>query len=62
MSRTLYDQDFYEWTQHEAGLLRSGNAREADLTHIAEELEDLGRRDRHEMESRRICVAEHDHH
>ena len=52
MSRTLYDQDFYLWTQREAGLLRSGDAKEADLAHIAEELEDLGRRDRHGMESR----------
>jgi Domain of unknown function DUF29 len=44
-SETLYDEDFYAWTQQQAALLRrlppAGN--ELDLEHIAEEIEDLGR-------------------
>jgi hypothetical protein len=36
----LYEKDFYEWTVHNARLLRSGRASEADLAHIAEEIED----------------------
>jgi hypothetical protein len=44
---SLYDEDFYAWTQRQAGLLRAlappGN--ELDLEHIAEEIEDLGRSD-----------------
>jgi len=38
----LYDQDFAEWTRQNAELLRSGRASEADLEHIAEEIEDMG--------------------
>ncbi len=46
-SETLYDEDFYAWTQQQAALLRrllpAGN--ELDLEHVAEEIEDLGRGD-----------------
>ena len=45
----LYQQDFYAWTVRNAELLRSGRAGEADLAHIAEEIEDLGRRERREL-------------
>src|SRR5262244_1380113 len=42
---TLYEADFYAWTQQQAKLLRRlpaiGN--ELDLEHIAEQIEDLGR-------------------
>jgi Domain of unknown function DUF29 len=41
-----YETDFYAWTQHQAGLLRRLPAisNELDIEHIAEEIEDLGRR------------------
>ena len=48
----LYDRDFYEWTLRNAELLRSGRASEADLDHIAEEIEDMGKRERRELVSR----------
>jgi hypothetical protein len=48
----LYDRDFYEWTLCNAELLRSGKASEADLAHIAEEIEDMGKRERRELVSR----------
>ena len=48
----LYDRDFYEWTLRNAKLLRSGKAAEADLDHIAEEIEDMGKRERRELISR----------
>ncbi len=51
-SADLYDQDFYEWTVRNAELLRSGRVSEADLEHIAEEIEDMGRRERRELVSR----------
>ena len=46
-SKTLYDEDFYAWTQHQTALLRrlSPAGNELDLEHIAEEIEDLGRSD-----------------
>lgn len=42
MSSTLYDHDFYAWTNEQAGLLRAGKLSEADLEHIAEEIESMG--------------------
>ncbi len=55
----LYEKDFYEWTQRNAELLRSGNVREADLTHVAEELEDMGRRERRALLSRTAVLTAH---
>ena len=43
----LYDTDFAEWTRENAELLRSGRVADADLVHIAEEIEDMGKRERH---------------
>lgn len=48
----LYDRDFYQWTLQNAELLRAGRAGEADLEHIAEEIEDMGKRERRELISR----------
>jgi len=45
-TKALYDTDFVEWTAHVAGMLRQGRLDEADLEHIAEEIEDLGRSER----------------
>ena len=47
----LYELDFFEWTQAQAELLSQGCFESADIPHIAEELADLGRRDRRETES-----------
>jgi hypothetical protein len=55
----LYDTDFAEWAQQNAELLRSGRVSEADLENIAEEIEDLGRRERHALESRFMRLMEH---
>src|ERR1700693_2206970 len=48
----LYDGDFFEWTQHSAVLLRAGRCEQADIEHIAEEIEDMGKRDLRELNSR----------
>ena len=48
----LYDEDFFEWTRRSAGLLRSGRFERADIEHIAEEIEDMGKRDLKELNSR----------
>lgn len=45
-AKTLYDADFVEWTARTAELVRSGRFDEVDLEHVAEEIEDLGKRDR----------------
>jgi len=50
----LYDQDFYQWTQTTAALIRQGKWHEVDADYLAEELESLGKRDRRELESRLV--------
>jgi len=55
----LYDRDFFEWTVRNAELLRRGCVQEADLEHIAEEIEDLGKRDKREVISRYTVLVMH---
>ncbi|HEX3743092.1 MAG TPA: DUF29 domain-containing protein [Bryobacteraceae bacterium] len=55
----LYERDFYEWTVRNAELLRSGRASEADLGHIAEEIEDMGKRERRELLHRLSILIAH---
>jgi hypothetical protein len=49
---TLYDQDFYAWTQQQVELLRSGHLQELDIENMVEEIESLGRQERQELENR----------
>jgi hypothetical protein len=49
---TLYDQDFYEWTQRSARELRDHTISRDDLELVAQEIEDMGKRDFREMKSR----------
>src|ERR1700679_916982 len=58
-SAELYDRDFYRWTVQNAELLRAGRASEADLEHIAEEIEDIGKRERRELISRLSVLIGH---
>jgi hypothetical protein len=51
-NQQLYDQDFYAWTHEQAGLLRAGRLSEADVEHIAEEIESIGKREKRELVSR----------
>jgi hypothetical protein len=55
----LYDRDFHEWTIRNAELLRSGRAADADLDHIAEEIEGMGKRERRELLSRLGVLVAH---
>jgi Domain of unknown function DUF29 len=55
----LYDRDFFEWTARNAELLRQGCTQEADLEHLAEEIEDLGNRDRRGVENRLVVLITH---
>jgi hypothetical protein len=58
---SLYEEDFYAWTQQQAELLRRlpavGN--EIDLEHIAEEIADLGRSDLRAAQSLCEHIVEH---
>jgi len=48
----LYDRDFAEWAARNAALLRQRRFDEADVEHVAEEIEDMGKRDRREVSNR----------
>jgi hypothetical protein len=56
---SLYDSDFYLWTQQAAESLRSGVLASDDLEHAAEEIADIGKRDRRELESRMMALVTH---
>jgi hypothetical protein len=55
-NRQLYDQDFYAWANEQAELLRAGRLSEADIEHIAEEIESMGRSEKRELVNR-LAVA-----
>src|SRR5450432_4083555 len=56
---SLYDSDFYLWTQRASGQLRSGKLAADDLEHAAEEIADMGKRDRRELQSRMMVLVMH---
>ena len=55
----LYEQDFFQWTQTTAALIRQGKWPEVDPEYVAEELESLGKRDRRELASRLQVLLMH---
>jgi hypothetical protein len=55
----LYEQDFYAWANEQAGLLRAGKLSEADIEHIAEEIESMGKGEKRELASRLTVLLLH---
>src|SRR5260370_32766860 len=56
---SLYDEDFAIWTAETARLLRAGRFDEVDIEHVAEEIEDMGKRDKRELHSRLTVLILH---
>jgi hypothetical protein len=56
---SLYDRDFFEWTQTIAEQLLRGSVSQADLERVAEEIADMGKRDRREVHSRMVVLIMH---
>ena len=60
---TLYEADFFAWTQQQAAVLRRMAAErvnsELDLENLAEEIDDVGKNRKHEVESRLETIIEH---
>ena len=54
-----YDEDFFAWTEEQARLLRAGEFSQLDIENMAEELESMGRRDKHEIDSRLEVLLMH---
>src|SRR5437763_3474926 len=61
IAHSLYDEDFYAWTQEQAELLRRGGAgaNGLDVELIAEESEDLGKSELHACQSLCEHIIEH---
>jgi hypothetical protein len=49
---TPSELDFHAWAEQQAGLLRAGRLSEADIAHIAEEIESMGRSQKRELVNR----------
>lgn len=58
-SADLYDQDFDAWIADQVRLLRQGRTQELDLAHLIVELEDMGKSNLRELESRLIVLVAH---
>ncbi len=56
---SLYEQDFYAWANEQASLLRAGKLSSADIQHIAEEIESMGRTEKRELVSRLTVLLLH---
>jgi hypothetical protein len=50
--QTDYETDYYAWSNEQAALLRGGRFSQLDISHLAEEIEDLGKRERRALQSR----------
>ena len=63
MDKSLYEQDFFRWTEEQARALRVAASMRInvalDWENLAEEIESLGRSDRRELASRIQVIIEH---
>jgi hypothetical protein len=55
----LYDDDFYAWANEQAALLRCGKLADADIEHIAEEIESMGKTEKRELVNRLAVLLLH---
>ena len=55
----LYDRDFFAWSRQQAELLRAGKLAQADIEHIAEEIDSMGRTEKRELISRLSVLLLH---
>jgi hypothetical protein len=55
----LYERDFYAWANEQAALLRAGRLSDADVAHIAEEIERMGKTEKRELVSRLTILLLH---
>jgi len=54
-----YDSDFYAWANEQAALLRDGRLAEADIDHIALEIESMGKTEKRELVARLTILMLH---
>ncbi|MFM2063375.1 MAG: hypothetical protein RLZZ507_3045 [Cyanobacteriota bacterium] len=55
----LYEQDFYLWIETTAKQLKAGKFAEIDLENLIEEIESMGRNEKHALESNLVILLMH---
>lgn len=55
----LYEYDFHEWIEQQINLLKQGEMSKLDVIHLIEELEDMGKSNIRELESRFVILIAH---
>ena len=56
---TLYEDDVIAWSEQQAALLRAGQWSQLDIDNIAEEIEDVGKSEKRELQSRLAALTSH---
>lgn len=56
---TTYQQDFYQWTQEQAGHLKAGRLSGLDIENLIEEIEAMGRSEKRALDSRLTVLLMH---
>lgn len=56
---TPYETDIVAWANEQAALLRAGKFSELDAFNLAEEIEDVGKSEQHELASRLAVLVAH---
>ena len=59
LTDSLYETDFYSWTQEQAELLRHQQWNQLDLPNLIEEIESLGKQQRAELRNRLKVLIGH---
>ncbi len=59
MDSTLYDRDFNLWLDKTASLLKERQFHELDIPNLVEEIETMGRSEKHALQSNLIVVLLH---
>ena len=59
MGTTTYETDVIAWAQEQVRLLRAGRFDALDIEHIADEIEDVGKSEQRELESRMAVLLAH---
>ena len=54
-----YDADVIAWAREQAAMLRAGDFSRLDLAHIADEVEDVGRSEQRDLDSRVAVLLAH---
>ena len=56
---TLYETDYTAWAKRHVDLLRARRFADMDIEHLLEELSDMGKSERRELESRLLILIAH---